>query len=306
MPDFKLIIFITFNSILLGTLNAGCLQAQNLNYTGNMQYSTGTYFFEESTESFSLVNGLGWSGDQLNITLNVPFIVQNSPWISYGIAGSLPTGGPEHKTVRDSSASRGSKGQDGKKNMMSAWSSTDNLYRLQEEEDVIMTDTSSYTQSSFGDPNLYANVRLYFSDTGETSLWFNTGVKFPLADPTSGFGTGEWDYGVGISASQHIAGLFFIADVMKWWFGDLQDLELQNPFSYSLGIGKSFSNGDWMINGSFNGYTEIIDNYDPPMNVGLGLGYFATDWLSLNSSFTLGLAESSSDFSMGFGWSIKL
>lgn len=290
---------------MLGSLTAGCLHAQNLNYTGSMQYSTGTYFFEESTESFSLVNGLGWSGDHLSAYLNVPFIIQNSPWISYGITGSLPTGGPEHKTVRDSSARRGSKGQGGNQNMMSTTSSTDNPYRLQE-EDVIMNDTSSYTQSSFGDPNLYTNVRLYFSDTGETALWLNTGIKFPFADANSGFGTGEWDYGVGISASQRIAGLFFIADVMKWWFGNLPDLELKNPFSYSLGIGKSFGDGDWMINGSFNGYTEIIEHYDPPMNVGLGLGYFATDWLSLNSSFTLGLAESSSDFSMGLGWNVKL
>ena len=297
-----LILIFIIETTLLGTFTAGCVHAQRISYSGSMQYTTGSYFFDETTESFSLLNGLSVTGDKFSVSVNLPFVVQNSPWVSYSAAGYIPTGCPQHKTVGDSSgrgSGRGSGGGQGMGTMTTTQSSSGSG------KEISLPDTSSYTQSNLADPNLYAYLKLFTSESGASSIQLNTNIKFPFTDPNNGFGTGEWDYGLGLSASQRLGTFFIIADIMKWWFGDLPDLELQDPLSYGLAIGKSLG-PDWMINSSFNGYTEIIDGYDPPMSLGIGIGYFASATVSLNSTFAFGLTESSSDFSVGLGWNVKL
>lgn len=294
--------------MLSGAFTAGCVQAQGVSYSGSLQYATGSYFFEETTESISFLNGFGWSGETFSVSFSVPFIYQNSPWISYGAAGYIPTGGPQHKAVRDSSRKGRGDGNgngDGRRNMMNSVNEG-NYYIQESQEDIPLPDTSSYSQSSLGDPSIYANFKLYTSEAKSTTIRLNSGLKLPFADPNSGFGTGEWDFGLGLSVSQRIQKFFLIADAMKWWFGDLPDLELKDPLAYSFGVGRSLAGGDWLINASLTGYTEIIEDFDPPINLGFGLGYFVSDRVSLNSTISFGLSESSSDYSVGLGWNIKL
>lgn len=292
--------------MISGLVAVGCVQAQGVSYSGSMQYATGSYFFDETTGSFSLANGLNFSGDKLSVSFSVPFIVQNSPWISYGAAGYIPTGGPQHGALKDSTGRRPGKG--GGKGMMGSLKNKvgSGIPVLQEGSDIPLPDTSSYTESSFGDPNIYANVKLYTSSSGYTSIQLNSGLKIPFADPGNGFGTGEWDLGMGASLSQRLGEYFLYLNLMKWWFGDMPDLELEDPLSYSVGLSRSLGQGKWFINSTFSGYTEIIKDYDPPLNLGFGLGFFASDRVSLNGTFSLGLSESSADQSFGVGWNIKL
>lgn len=290
---------------------AGCVSAQNVSYTGNMQYATGSYFFDENTQSLSFSNGLSISGKKFTLSFSAPLILQSSPWVSYNATGYLPTGGPEHRGLRDSSGG-------GSGNNMGGFAST--LADPNKPADatlqqhggggmrnkVDLPDTSSYNQASFGDPNVYGNFKLYTSATGATAFQLNAGVKIPLADPNSGYGTGEWDYGAGLSVSQRIGNYFLMADFMKWWFGDFTDLKLQDPIAYSLGIGRSLGGGSWLVNASYSGYTEIIDGYDPPQTLNLGIGYFVTPKVAVNTTLTAGLSESTADFMFGLGWMIGL
>ncbi|MDR8393234.1 transporter [Aliifodinibius sp. S!AR15-10] len=294
--------------LLAMILGAGTAIGQQISYSGSMQYATGSYFFEETTGSFLLSNGLSWSGERGGIAFSIPFILQNSPWISYGGAGFIPTGGPQHQALRDSTGNRpgrGGKGMQG--NMKSKADGVDAVTQTQGKggNAVPIPDTSSYTESSFGDPSIYANLKLYNSSSGMTSVQLNSGLKIPFANPSSGFGTGEWDFGVGVSGLQRVSNYFLFIDLMKWWFGNMPDLELKNPFTYSLGLSRSFGSG-WMVNTTFSGYTEIIEDYDPPMTLGFGVGYFVSDRVSLNSSCSVGLSESSADQAFGLGWSIKI
>jgi hypothetical protein len=284
----------TYFAVLALLLQVDNGQAQNLSYSGSLQYSSGSYIFEDVTKSFSFTNGLSWSAETGSFSFNVPFIVQTSPWISYGGSGMLPTGGPQHQTVRDSSG-RGSGG-----NGMGPGS------RHNDKEAIPLPDTASYTKSSLGDPNIYANVNLWSSNTGNSSLRLNTGMKIPFADPDQGFGTGEWDFGVGFSASQRLNNFFLMATAMKWWFGDMADLELQNPLTYSLSIGRTLGDGNWLINTTFSGYTEVIDGYDPPIRLGIGIGHFFSQKISFNGTAFFGLTESTADVSFGLGWNVRL
>lgn len=300
-----------FMMALLGfTIAAGCVQAQQVSYHGSVQYATGSYFFDESTSSFSTSNGFGFVGDRFSLSFSVPFIVQNSPWISYSAAGQFPTGGPQHGGLADSTGHRpgtGGKNGKGSKNQYGngGMNSTVPVVAA-EEEPIILPDTTSYTESSFGDPNIYASFKLYSSDSGTTNIQLNSGFKIPFADPNKGFGTGEWDYGVGSSLSQRFGNFFLYASAMKWWLGNMSDLELKDPLTYSIGLTRTFGQGKWFINSTFSGYTEIINDYDPPMNLSFGAGIFATNRISLNGTFSVGLSESSADQVLGLGWSLKL
>lgn len=282
-----------------------CVQAQKLSYTGNMQYASGSYFFSENTESFSFVNGLMINGENTSVSFSMPYIYQNSPWISYGATGYMPTGGKQHGSLIDSTGNRPGRGSGGGGNGMgktlsysAVSSSSDSL--------ITLPDTVSYENTSFGDPTIYASIYLFRSGSGNTSLQLSTNIKFPITDHSSGFGTGEWDFGVGTSLSQRFLGNNYLyLQITKWWFGDMPELKLHDPLSYSIGLSRSFGQGKWLVNTTLSGFTEIINGYEPPLNAGIGVGYYVSSRVILNSTLSTGLTESSSDISFGAGWSIR-
>lgn len=231
------------------------------------------------------------SGDRARMSFSIPYVIQNSPWISYGSVGGIPTGGTGHGKVGQHGAGSGNKNQD---------MSRRGQHRID------MPDTVSYRQSSFSDPSIHGSLRLYKSPQQKTNLSLNASVKVPFANPASGFGTGSWDYGAGLSLFHRIGTVFMFSDVMYWQMGDMDDLALNNPISVSIGAGKALGEGKWMINTSISGSTKIVDTVDPPVNLNAGLGYFKSSKISLNTSFSIGLSESSPDFSAGAGWSVQL
>lgn len=287
---FQIFLITCLESALLVLIGTGCIQAQSVTYSGNLQFSTGSYFFTERTESLYFTNGLSISGDRARVSFSIPFIVQNSPWISYGSGGGIPTGGTGHGQVGQQGGASGNQNQN---------LSHGGRHRLD------IPDTVSYRQASFSDPSVHGSLRLYNSPLQNTNLSLNASVKVPFANPASGFGTGAWDFGAGLSLFHRIGTVFLFGDVMYWQMGDMDDLDLNNPTSVSVGAGKAFSEGKWMLNTSISGSTKIVDTVDPPVNMSAGLGYIISSKMSLNGSFSFGLSESSPDFSAGVGWSIQ-
>lgn len=312
MSRFKLIFLGIFTqAVLLAAYLAGCVQAQQLSYHGSMQYATGSYFFQQNTESFSISNGLNLQTKYFSISFSVPYIYQNSPWLSYGAEGAIPTGGPQHNALMDSTGHRPGSGKGGSGSGSGSGSGQGGgSMRAQSvtsgTEVISIPDTSSFNRYSFGDPSLFAHIRLYSSESGTTLLQLNSSVKFPLTNPNSGFGTGEWDFSLGLSASQRLQQFFLFADVTKWWFGDMPGLELKDPIAYSIGLGYSMAGGKWMVNASYSGYTDIIQGYEPPRSINTGIGYLASSKVSLSALVSFGLSESSADVSVGLGWIIGL
>lgn len=296
----NIICYVGITLVLSGVFGSGRVFGQQIYYSGSAQYTTGTYFFERSTNSFYLTNGFRISGSGISISLNVPYMVQNTPWISYSGVGYIPTGGPQSGTVKDVGQGRG-KGSQGQ---MSTMATT--AYNTVTEEAVPLVDTVSYNKFGFSDPNVYLSARLTSQTSTKTTLYLNTSAKIPIADPETGFGTGAWDFGAGLSMTQRFGTLFITGDVMYWHLGDMKDLNFKDPISYALGLGKSFRNGKWLFSSIFTGYTPIIEGYDPPMSLGIGIGHFLTKNISLNANMSFGLSESSSDIGGGIGWSIRL
>ena len=131
-------------------------------------------------------------------------------------------------------------------------------------------------------------------------------VKPPLADEDSGFGTGEWDYGAGVTLSKRAGSLLFLGDLGYWVFGDLVDLELQDPFAYSIGLGRTLASGRYSVVGSVSGYTEIVDGVDGPIEASFLVSRNLSAGRSFNLTVSAGLTDSAPDYSLAAGWRLAL
>lgn len=265
-------------------------QAQTtINYSGSVQYATGSYIFAERTHSVYLFNGLDLSHGRLQASVSLPIIYQSSPWISYSVVGSVPSGGPQQGTV----GGHGPGGGQG-------------TGRRRGSDPIVLPDTATYADIGVGDPSLRADLTLLRGTTGPTVRLAGS-AKAPVADVDRGFGTGAWDAGLGVALAQRLGSWFLFGEALHWWLGDMDDLTLQNAVSYSASIGRAFQSGRLGVLASFSGYTEIIDTAAPPLQTALGLSYqFGGGAYSLSTTVSAGLSESMPDVSMSLGWRATL
>jgi len=261
---------------ILATALSAC--GEGVAYTGSLQFSTGEYIFTERTNSVYLFSGVAVSSGRLSLTTSVPLILQSTPWVSYGGAGMIPSGGAQHSQV--DGRARGRR--------------------------VVIPDTSEFEQIGLGDPLMRVDVKLIKEGKTIPSVHLAAEAKVPLADVDQGFGTGEWDYGGGVSLAKTVGNNFVFVDMIYWVLGDLPDLELGDPLAYSIALGRPLAGGKFAVLASLSGYTEITDDTDPPAQLGLALTYRLASGRNLSGGAVFGLTESSPDFLLSFGWEIGL
>ncbi len=267
--------------VALATLAARPLAGQ-VDYVGSVQFASGDYIFTERTNSAFLFSGISASVGELGLTLNMPLILQSTPWITYGAVTAIPSGGTEHSELSRQMGGR------------------------QSHEAVTLVDTTAYEDIGIGDPLAHADFRLWKEGAVLPSLRITAEVKVPIADVDRGFGTGEWDYSAGVSLSKSFGRTMLFTDVAYWVLGDLPDLELKDPLAYSFGLGQMLPGGRVGLLASMSGYTRILEGVDPPAQISLGLSYLLGSGRSLMGSAAFGLSESSSDISLSFGWRLSL
>jgi|AntRauTorcE11897_2_1112592.scaffolds.fasta_scaffold00104_12 hypothetical protein len=258
--------------------------AQQVYYNGSVQFSSGKYYFSETSRSVYLNNGVSYSFPKLHLAADLSYVFQDSPWISYTSAGGIATGGPQHGIV----SQRIGKGGKGQGNTIS------------------ISDTVSYTQSGFSDPNVSLRYEVFTSNNNHTILSITGAVKIPFTRPEIGFGTGEWDFSLGSSAMGWSGNWLWNASLAYWYFGDMDDLVLRNALSYGLGIGRSHFNQKIMVIYSISGMSKIIENTTPPLLTGIGLSYKTGMNTSLILNAGYGLSESSVDYTLSLGWTIHI
>lgn len=271
-------------ALFLATVPA--VVGQQVTYRGSVQASSGDYIFTERTSSVYFFNGLSLSTERFQANVTVPLIYQNSPWISYGVLGGLPSGGTEQGTVNNWRKGKG-KGS----------ASVDR---------VALPDTTTYNDVGLGDPSFHAAVKIVNEKGWIPELRISGDFKLSLADVDRGFGTGASDFGGGLSLSKSFGTTFLFVDVMQWRLGDLSELELNDPVSYSVALGHSMKQGKLGLMAALAGYSEVIPDVDPPLQISFGISYWLKPGRGVNASIGAGLSESSSDFSVSLGWSIAL
>jgi hypothetical protein len=280
-----------WTAVVVVSTAAAPAQSQTVNYTGSVQYATGSYIFAERTHSVYLANGLNLSHGRVQASVSVPIIYQSSPWVSYSGVGGVPSGGPQQGAV-----GRGPGPDD------------DRGGRRSDREIVVLPDTATYADVGIGDPSLRADLTLRRGLNGGPSIRLAGSVKAPIADVDRGFGTGAWDGGLGAAISQRLRSWFLFGEAMHWWIGDMQEVILQNSVAYSLSLGRSLSNGRVGLLASLSGCADaLVEDVDPPLQAGLGLSISFDDGrYGLSASSTFGLTESTPDAALAIGWQVAL
>lgn len=292
---------------------------QEVSYSGSLQYSTGEYYFAERTSTAYLLTGLSVEGDRVRFSADLPVIWQSTPWVSYLPGRGVPTGGTQDDEVRDGLGRRDGDGtgdRDGtgpgpgaaQTRAPGPESSAPGAPRaaMVRDDRVVLQDTTQYEEVGVGDPTFRAEVDLLPPGAGVWSVALGGEVKVPLADPDQGFGTGAWDGGVSLSVARRIRSTFLFGELGYWVLGDMEELELQDPLSYSAGVGHTVGGGKVGLMASFSGYSRIVEGTDPPLEVGGGLSYHIDPRRSVSANVSFGLTESSPDVAFAAGWTVGL
>jgi hypothetical protein len=74
--------------------------------------------------------------------------------------------------------------------------------------------------------------------------------------------------------------------------------------SYSVGVGQIIGNGRWSTLVSVAGFSAGIEGAPPPLALNVALMTLVGRQQSLAVSASIGLTESSTDFSVGTSWRI--
>lgn len=247
-------------------------------YTGSVGYSTGKYLFTERTSSLYLANGLMADTGRLNVFLNIPVVLQTTPWLSYSGIGYIPSGGDQNKMIQKA-VKRGK---------------------------IAMPDTSGYDQIGLGDPTVYAAFELWGERGLRPSFSISGDLKIPIAAADHGFGTGEWDYGFGGSLAKTVDMTMFMVDASYWIVGDMPDLELKDTFLYSISVGRLYRHGKVGVMASFSGSSKTIEDAAPPLQIGLGINHNIGFSQAITFSAMIGLTDTAPDFALSFGWKVGL
>ena len=262
--------------VLLGQGFAGAIHGQEVAYTGSLQVGAGDYIFSERTFTLYLFSGLTVEEGPFRFSTNVPVIVQSTPWISYGGAGMLPTGGGQHAEVDHRN--------DG--------------------EDVVLSDEGESRLVGLGDPVSRLDVEAVTERRMFPSVHLLAEVKFPLADVRHGFGTGRWDYGAGFSVSKTVRERSYSFELLYISLGDLPELELRDPVSFYFAVGQPLADGAFDVLVSLSGYSRVVEDVEHPALFGVDLVHHLDSRNRILVGAGFGITESSPDVLLSLGWRI--
>lgn len=296
---------------LTGALLAGAAAAiapagaQHVEYSGAVQGATGTYLFTERTTSLTLLNGLTIAAGPVRLSASLPLVFQNSSAVTFIGGTPVPTGGPDARAVRERQpGTRVPMGGRGGQNGQGTSASRAMLLAAAADGSATVAEPGSY-EFHVGDPLIELGVDLQGGSGVLRSFGLQALAKAPVADVSSGIGTGEWDYGAGASASLGSRRTFLLTSASFWRLGDMPDLPLRDIVTYAASVGRML--GDrWSLMGSFSGATAAFDNADAPASLGVALGYAPDPSRGVMLGVSAGLSESAPDFSTYLGWRLAL
>jgi len=266
-------------------VGAAPARAQEVVYFGSFQTTTGRYIFAERTTSIFVVNGIDVSSGRVHVSATIPFITQSTPWIAYGPV-LIPSGGSQNAQVGDQ-IRRGKGGGTGGRGIV-----------------VTLPTETVVRETGVGDPVFRVGADL-LNGRSPVQVTVSAAAKAPVASLADGLGTGEWDYGAGITVSrqQDVHRVFGTFEV--WRFGDLPDLVIKDAAAYRVGYERFVSANRWSMLASVSGWTTVLDGLDPPVSVNAGLTrHLGASGRSVGVIAAFGVTEMAPDFSLSLAWQL--
>ena len=160
------------------------------------------------------------------------------------------------------------------------------------------------TSTGVADSTVRIDVRVWDNRPRAIQVGLTGAVKLPVVDATSGRGTGEADYGVGASAFKTMSRTSLMADVLFWKYGDPEGVDFANTSSCSAGVAQVVGGGRFSAMGSISGFSSGVGDLPPPVALNLSVLSLIGRRQSLAVTASIGLNDSTSDFSVGTSWRI--
>jgi len=257
-----------------------------------LQYSGGNYYYNNYSKLFSYYGGVRYQSKYFSVNVTAPIIFSNNNLLSQSGGMMLPIGG---NTSGNNSG--GMVGNTGSGGMMGSNGSNSNPY---------MFGSSSSMNSSvgLGDIFMTGNYRFYSNYENSFTASVNYQIKFPTASGMTNIGTGKFDYGTSVTLRKGFDSYLAIADLGYLNIGDPSGISYNNPFTYGVGFGKYFNDGNSSLLLYYQGYTEIVSGYAAPQQLSLGLNHQLSSKLILTLIGGVGLTKFSPGLlaSTGITW----
>lgn len=257
---------------------AGKLPAQSkCTLTTSVQMAKGNYTSANSTTTYSFYGSLRYTADRWNVSLSLPYLTQNSDLVTRAGGMLLPTGDASHSSAE---SHRG--GHMG--NSL----------------------TTSHFEHGLGDVYFYGEYRLLDERTPRPEVSITTQVKLPTASVAKNFGTGEYDYGLGLAFRKKMGTFAGFFDFGYTVIGDPAGATYKDPLAFGAGIGKVFDTGRYSLVLYFQSYSRILANLEAPRQASLGVNYKINTGVTLSLLASAGLSETSPAVSLlgGVQWAL--
>jgi hypothetical protein len=260
---------------------------------GGVQYLNGKYIYTTSTSTYYVSGGIRYESSHWNVGVSVPAIAQNNDLVSSSASMFLPSG--HHEGNNEGGLGDGHQGG----GMMGGGR-------------VVTDNVQSHFVFGLGDIYLSGQYQLVGKgrsgppQRGVPSIAVSAQIKFPTASKERNYGTGEFDYGTTLNLAKRWKNYAGFLDAGFWLLGDTPEVNYENPFTYAIGVGRFFKNGRFSVLLYYQGYSTILENYDPPRQGSLGFYYRMSDQAIFSATAIAGFSDTSPDFGLSAGFNLTL
>jgi hypothetical protein len=157
-----------------------------------------------------------------------------------------------------------------------------------------------------GDMYLYGSYTL-IKETNTLPAFSSDGfIKFPTATSSLNIGTGEFDINLAISARKFIGTFLFYLQTGYLFLGNSNESNIENPITFSVGIGNNIGGSNHLLLIGYDSYSTIVTGFASPKQLSLGYTYIINPKLGYTMIGSVGLNNSTSDFTVSVGLNFNL
>lgn len=164
----------------------------------------------------------------------------------------------------------------------------------------------SALNAGIGDMYAYGSYTLV-KETNSLPAFSTDGfVKFPTASPSLNIGTGKFDFNLAVSARKFISTFSFYLQTGYLFLGNSSEANIENPITFSAGIGNNFGGGNHLLLIEYDSYSTIVTGLASPKQLSLGYTYLINPKLGYTMIGSVGLNNSTSDYTISAGFNFIL
>ncbi|BDQ04331.1 hypothetical protein [Ignavibacterium sp.] len=164
----------------------------------------------------------------------------------------------------------------------------------------------SALNTGIGDMYLYGSYT-FVKETNSLPAFSSDGfVKFPTASPSLNIGTGKYDFNLAVSARKFIGTFLFYVQTGYLFLGNSSEDSIENPITFSAGVGNNFGGGNHLLLIEYDSYSTIVPGFASPKQLSVGYTYLINSGLGYTMIGSVGLNNSTSDYTISAGFNFIL